>query len=441
MNSWKKSFLLVSISVTIYGCSKAEPVDDKTWKISFDDGAAALQAKDLAKAETSYRAALSSAQAFPKGDDRLAKTLDALGDVYTAENKSEDAKRVYASAYNEYKSLYNPHSNNLDNREYALLLATDTLHLANIARDGLRLDEAERLYDEALGLEQSALDSDPLKVQILEGKAKLFKTTGREADAEKIQTQLTELRASPSVDDTGGMSWSEVNSAGSEAFQSGNIAKAEKLYNAAVVRALKPMQRAGSMRGLGRVYDQRQEYSRAIAKFEEARKLLHNERSWELEDNLISSGWSYNHAKDFTSAQKMFIDAIKMLNLKDRHDQICANGAYQGLAKAYEEEGHYADAEKAAQHKADLTVELHGKSDGRYAEDLLAVTILQAKQKKNTEAAKGFLAVIALEESSQSPRIMLAALDSYAKFLRDTKQDVLADSIELKAKNLRAEFE
>ncbi len=122
--------LLIFVCVTAYGCSKAEHVDDKTWKDNFDSGFSAMQSNDYAKAEASYRDALDSAKAFPKGDLRLAKTYDALGETYVAENKIEDGKRAYTNGYNEYKSLWNSKSTSIDNRDYALGLATDTLHLA-----------------------------------------------------------------------------------------------------------------------------------------------------------------------------------------------------------------------------------------------------------------------------------------------------------------------
>ncbi len=443
MNGLTKIFLLPSICVTIYGCSTTKPVDDKSWKKSFGDGYQSMRARDLGRAESNYRDALTIAQTFHKGDVRLAKTFEALGDVYLAESKTEDSKRVYSSAYAEYKALWKPHDSSLDNRDYALGLATNALHLANFAFDSLRLDDAQRLYDEALSVEESALGSDALKRQIYEGKAKLYKLTGRQSEAEKIQAQIADLKAMPSVDDIADMSWKALQVAGDEAFQAGSIAKAEKLFNAGLQRADGPAQSAESLRGLARIYDQRKEFSHAIATLEQARRLIprNDDRRLDLADNLNSAGWSYFQAKDYANAEKMFLEAVKLVHLGQHHDSERAEVSFQGLTKAYSEEGRDGDAEKFAQRKLVLTLELYGKKDSRYAEDLLAVTILQAKQKKNAQASKGFLEVIQLEEGNPSPRYMLAALDSYAKFLRDTKQDALADTIDLKAKNLRAEFE
>jgi tetratricopeptide (TPR) repeat protein len=443
MNGLTKILLLLSSSVTVYGCSLTAPVDDKSWKKSFDDGYRSMQARDLANAESNYRAALTIAQTFHKGDVRLAKTCDALGDVYLAEGKTEDAKRVYSIAYAEYKALWKQHDSSLDNRDYALGLATNALHLANFAFDSLRLDDAQRLYDEALSVEESALGSDSLKRQIYEGKAKLFKLTGRESEAEKIQRQIADLKALPSVDDVVNMSWKSLQIAGDEAFQAGNIAKAEKLFTASSQRADGPTQSAESLRGLARIYDQRKEFNRAIATLEQARRLItrNDDRRLDLADNLNSAGSSYLQAKDYSNAEKMFLEAMKALHPGQHADNERTKVSLSGLTKAYTEQGRDADAEKFAQRKLAITLDLYGKKDSRYAEDLLAVTILQAKQKKNAEAAKGFLTVIQLEEGNPSPRYMLAALDSYGKFLHDTKQDGLADTIELKAKNLRAEFE
>ena len=434
--------LLIFFCVTAYGCTKAEHIDDKTWKENFDSGFTAMQSKSYAKAETSFRDALDNAQAFPKGDLRLAKTFDALGDVYIAENNIEDGKRAYTNAYNEYKALWNSHGTSVDNRDYALGLATDALHLANIACDALRLDEAERMYNEALAVEESALGSDALKGQILEGKSKLYKLTGRNTEAERIKGQIAELKALPSVDETGTMTWKELNAAGNDAFQSGNLEKADKLYTSGIDRAKKPSQIAESMRGLARIYDQQKEFGKAIAKLEEARRILRtDEHRLELADNLNLAGFCYFRSKDYANAEKMFLDSIKVLNLKQHHDAELGKAAYEGLTRAFSADGKNVEAEKYAQEKLALTLELYGKKDGRYAEDLLAVAELQAKQKKNDEATKGYLAVIALEEANPSPRCMLAALDSYAKLLRETNQAALADTIELKAKNLRAEFE
>jgi len=442
VNNRNGILLLLLVCVTAYGCSKAVHVDDKTWKDSFDTGFSAMHAKDYAKAESSYRDAIDDAKAFPKGDIRLAQTYNALGDVYLAENNIEDGKRAYTNAYSEYKSLWNSHSSSVNNRDYALGLATDALHLANIACDALRLDEAERMYDEALSVEESALGSDALKGQILEGKSKLYGLTGRNVEAEKIKSQIAELKALPSVDDTGNMTWKELNAAGNEAFAAGNLAKAEKIYTAGISRAKKPVQVAESMRGLARIYEQQKEFGKAIAKLEEARRILRtDEHRLELADNLNLAGFCYLRSKDYTNANRMFLDSIKALNLKQHNDAERGKTAYEGLTRSCGEDGKYAEAEKYAQEKLALTLQLYGKQDGRYAEDLLAVTILQAKQKKNDEATKGYLAVIALEEANPSPRYMLAALDSYAKFLRDNNKASLADTIELKAKNLRAEFE
>ncbi|MBS1955397.1 MAG: tetratricopeptide repeat protein [Cyanobacteria bacterium SZAS-4] len=442
MNNRYGILLLIAVCVTAYGCAKSEHVEDKTWKDNFDSGFSAMQSRDYATAETSYRDALDSAKAFPKGDLRLAKTYDALGEAYIAENKIEDAKRAYTNGYNEYKSLWKAKGGGVDNRDYALGLASDALHLANIACDALRLDEAEHLFDEALSVEESALGSDDLKGQILEGKSKLYRLTGRNAEAEKIKQQIAELKALPSVDDTGNMTWKELNVAGTEAFQAGNLAKAEKIFTAGIARAKKPVQIAESMRGLARIYDQQKEFVKAIAKLEEARRVLRaDEHRLELADNLNLTGFCYFRAKDYANAEKMFLDSIKVLNLKQHNDAERGKTAYEGLTQAYGEEGKDAEAEKYAQEKVALTLQLYGKEDGRYAEDLLAVATLQAKQKKIEEATKGYLAVIALEESNPSPRCMLAALDSYAKLLRETNKPALADTIELKAKNLRAEFE
>jgi|688.fasta_scaffold132416_2 tetratricopeptide (TPR) repeat protein len=442
MNSGVRVRLLVCLVVTVYGCSKARQGDEKTWKDSFDAGTVAMQAKDLSQAESEFKDAVEGAKAFEKGDIRLPRTYDALGAVYLAESNIEDAKRAYTNAYNEYKSRWNPHSSNLTNRDIALGLSTDALHLANIACDALRLDEAERMYDEALSVEESALGSDELKGQILEGKVKLYKLTGRTADAEKIKEQLAELKSLPAVDDTVNMPWKELNGAGNDAFASGNLAKAEKIYNAGVQRAKKPSQAAESMRGLARVFEQQKEFEKALAKLEEARVILRtDEHRLELADNLNLAGFCYLRLKQYSNSEKMFADALKALDLKQHEDIERGKISYEGLTRAYSEDGKFAEAEKSANEKLSLTLQLSGKKDERYAEDLLAVTILQGKQKKNEEARKGFQAVIALEEDNPSPRCMLAALDSYAKFLRDTKQDTLADTIELKAKNLRAEFE
>ncbi len=233
-----------------------------------------------------------------------------------------------------------------------------------------------------------------------------------------------------------------MNAAGNTAFQSGNLAKAEKIYTAGIARARKPSQVAESMRGLARIYDQQKEFAKAIAKLEEARRILRtDEHRLELADNLNLAGFCYLRSKDFANSERMFLESIKVLNIKQHNDAERAKTAYEGLTRAYGDEGKDAEAEKYAQAKVALTLQLYGKADGRYAEDLLAVAELQAKQKKIEEATKGYLAVIALEEANPSPRCMLAALDSYAKLLRETNKAALADTIELKAKNLRAEFE
>ncbi|HEY9677166.1 MAG TPA: tetratricopeptide repeat protein [Drouetiella sp.] len=443
MNKIIRTFLLLPLCVTIYGCSKSQPAAEKTWQISFDDGIRASQSKDYSDAETSYRQALTSAQAFGKDDVRLAKTYFALGEVYTAEGKTEDAKRAFTNAYGLYRALWTSQTNAVDKRDFALELATTTLHLANIACDSLRMDDADRLYNEALAVEESALGSDDLKGQILQGKEKLYKMTGRAADAEKIQAQISELKALPSVDETKDMTWKQLNQAGQSAYESGNLAKAEKLFTAGIERATKSVQKAESMRGLARIYDQRKEYERAIQQLEEARPLLlrKDEHQQALADNYNSEGWIYFGVKDYGKAEKCFLDALHLMNKKEHLEQERARVSLQGLTKSFAEDGKESEAEKYATQKVDLTVEMYGKQDSRYPEDLLAVAILQAKQKKNSEAAKGFQAVIDIEEKDPSPRYMLAALDSYAKFLRDTKQNSLADSVELRAKNLRAEFE
>ncbi|CAN5444740.1 hypothetical protein BH10CYA1_BH10CYA1_44350 [soil metagenome] len=442
MNKRHRILLLIFVSVTTYGCTKTEHVEDKTWKDNFDSGFAAMQAGDYAKAETSYREAVDSAKAFPKGDLRLAKTFDALGHAFVAENKIEDGKHAYTNGYNQYKALWNSKGTGVDNRDYALGLATDALHLANIACDALRLDEAEHMYDEALSVEESALGSDALKGQILEGKSKLYRLTGRNTEAEKIKSQIAELKALPSVDDTGAMSWKELNVTANQAFQSGNLAKAEKIYNAGIGRAKKPVQVAESMRGLAKIFDQQKEFAKAIAKLEEARRLLRaDEHRLELADNLNLAGFCFFRSQDYVNAEKMFLDSIKILNFKNHNDAERGKTAYQGLTGAYGDQGRDAEAEKCAQEKLSLTQQLYGKADGRYAEALLAVAILQAKRKKIDQATKGYLSVIALEEANPSPRCMLAALDAYAKLLRETNQASLADTMELKAKNLRAEFE
>lgn len=442
MNNRIRVLLLACVSATVYGCARAERADEKTWKESFDSGFSAMQAKNYAAAESSFRSAIESARAFSKDDVRIARTYDALGDAYLAENNIEDAKRAYNNAYNVYRQLLSGRNNTYNNRDFAIGLSNSALHLANIACDALRLDEAERLYDEALSQEESVLGSDGLKGRILEGKEKLYRLTGRTTEAEKIKGQIAELQALPSVDDTEGMSWKELNEAGNVAFQSGNLAKAEKIYSLGVERATKPVQQAESMRGLSRILEQQKEFGKAISKLDQARALLRgDEHRLELADNLNLSGFCYLRLKQYASAEKMFGDAINVLQLKKRGDADRGKISNEGLTRAFTDEGNYAEAEKSARNKMALTLELSGKKDARYAEDLLTVTILQAKQGKNAQAQKGFETVIELEEGNPSPRYMLAALDSYARFLRDTRQDALADTIELKAKTLRAEFE
>ncbi len=442
MNNRAGVLLLFGVSVTVYGCAGAEHGDEKTWKNSFDAGYSAMQAKDYARAESNFRDAVSSAADFQKDDLRVARTYDALGDVYLAENNVEDAKRAYTSAYNVYKALWDRRSNSVNNRDYAFGLSTDALHLANIACDSLRLDDAERFYDEALAVEESALGTDALKRQILEGKMKLYRSTGRGAEAENIGSQIMELKALPSVDETTNMSWDQLNHAANEAFQSGNLAKAEKIFSAGIEKARKPSQKAESMRGLARILEQQKQYTKAIEKLEEARAVLKtDEHRLELADNLNLTGFCYLSLKDYANAVKMFNDAVRAVDPQHRGDAERRKLSYEGLTRVYSEEGKYAEAEKSAKERLALTLQLEAKKGDRYAEDLLAVTILQAKQNNVVEAQKGFQTVMELEEGNPSPRNMLAALDAYSKFLRDTKQDALADTIELKAKNLRAEFE
>ena len=58
-----------------------------SWKLLYESGRQALQARKLQDAEQSFSAALQLAEDFPAGDPRLVATLNALARIYSLQRR------------------------------------------------------------------------------------------------------------------------------------------------------------------------------------------------------------------------------------------------------------------------------------------------------------------------------------------------------------------
>ncbi len=447
MFSVSRCLVLLMVLATICGCRP--PVsDDKSWKENFELGYSSSLGRDYAKAEEHYRAALRLAEQFPQGDVRLAKTLSELGGVYLAENKSDDAQRIFNQALQQYQKLWKPGNNSVDNRDYAVGLSMTALHLANLARDGLHFDEADKLYSKALEVEESALGSDDLKRQIMEGRATLLRLTGRGSEAAQLTSGIAELRAEATLSEEDKSKWIPVKTAGDEAFQAGNLTKAIELYQLAFKIAEakgNASRQSESLRKLAGVYDMRGEQGECLQLLERAHALLPNsERNQAPEVEILTAeGFAYSHLKRYDKSKAAFTEAIKMSDLPaDDRALKRMKRPLDGLTKDYVNTKQFDQAEKYATRSLEITKKFYVNS-GFVEDQLVLLAEIEAKQNKVKAAQLHYQEAIDLLETKNeySPRVMLHALDSYAKFLRQTKQDGLAEGIEMKSKNLRSEFE
>jgi len=438
---------ILAASATVCGCSTISTGGD-TWRKSFDEGFAFSQTKNYEQAEQAYRSALKQVDSDNSANIRRAKTLDALAQVYVAQGNSVEAQSILNRAAAEYEKLWKPRNNGEDNRDYALGLASDYLALANLSRDAMNFDQAESMYKKAYQVEESALGADDLRRSIIENRANLYKMTGRNVEATKMfanAVTLTPTNATSRQESSD--TWKSLQAKAEDAFRGGNYAVAYELYQAAFKKAeakTKKSEMAETLRSMAVMDEMQGHGSHAIQTLQRALTIANEGDDSEVRaEVLLTLSRVYCRANDYGKAEPLAREACTVsINDSNGHHRVYLE-ALEASAIVLAKEDKIAEAEKAISAKLTFEKKGWGSESEKLAEDYVLLADIQAQGKNNTQAQSSYEKAIEVMEKQPDmlPRRMLIALDAYAKFLRATKQNSLADSIEMKAKNLRSEYE
>jgi len=147
------------------------------WTKYYYEGVSALDAGNYAVAEKVLMAAQEESKILlPAENFRLAWTLDALGQVYTAEGRYAEAERWLIAALDMKKNVLGPHQ-----RE----IPKTVVNLADLYLASGQYDKVEREYRHALLM----LTTDLTSLQVcrsLNGLALLYRREGKTAEAEAL---------------------------------------------------------------------------------------------------------------------------------------------------------------------------------------------------------------------------------------------------------------
>ena len=184
MTKAKTGWLLL----TILCLASFAVAQDTLWQTYMQATSRAYAHGQYPAAEKWLLAALREAEKFGEQDPRLARTLNALGEVYRTQGKYAEAEPLYLRAIAIAEKALGPEhppATSLNNPEHPLATSLNNLALLYGAQG--KYAEAEPLYRRALAIREKALGAEHPDVAIaFNNLATLYRAQGKYAQAEPL---------------------------------------------------------------------------------------------------------------------------------------------------------------------------------------------------------------------------------------------------------------
>jgi tetratricopeptide (TPR) repeat protein len=276
------------------------PAQGNLWETYNDAGVKAYLDGDHAEARTQFAAALREARRFGTDDPRLAQSLSGMAEVQRAEGK---------------------------------------------------LDDAERLHEEALTIREKAFGPrHPEVAQSLENLATVYRAQGRIASAEAFERQASIIRYNNA---TAEEAWQMDMTAADSAYQQGDYAEAERLLNVAVERAegfgSQDQRLALSLNNLAEVYRKLALYDEAEALHRQVLEILEEAlgpESPHVGTSLFNLASLYQIRGKYDQAEPLYRRSLAILDAALGPDHPAVAESLASYAKLLRKTGRDAEAEQ-----------------------------------------------------------------------------------------------
>jgi tetratricopeptide (TPR) repeat protein len=182
---WFRALLLLATATLSVAPAMA---DEQKWADYNEQGTAAYKRGDDTQAEQLLSAAVQEARQFDPADMRLARSLHNLATVYSSENKWAQAEATLKEALAVKEKALGP-----NNAEVARTLN----NLGVIYFSQYEYKQAEDCYKRVLAIDDKDLSAThPERITSLDNYALLMRRTGRDKEANELETKATGLRSS-----------------------------------------------------------------------------------------------------------------------------------------------------------------------------------------------------------------------------------------------------
>lgn len=223
---------------------------------------------------------------------------------------------------------------------------------------------------------------------------------------------------------------------------------AKELYQAAYKRAEaagERMNMANTLKELAIIEEMNGEGKEAIQTLERAISIatVEKKESDSRVKMLLALAGIYERHNQLEKAEPLAREACSISTTISNSEYRDYRDALVLLSEILAKEHKFSEAEKAASTYLNVEKEQYGPDNEKIAEAYALMARMEGLAQKNQEAQALFEKALDILQKAPdvTPRRQLTVLDEYSKFLRSSNQSALADSIEMKAKNLRSEYE
>ena len=178
---WLSISMLVALAISAGSLAASA----RRWARAMKAGRAAYEQADFATAEKQFKVAFTAATKFELGDPRAVRTLNAIGNLYRAEDKTDAAEAFLSKARAMAEAWLGAESPEL---------ATALNNLGGLYTSEQRFAKAEEVLRPALAMREKLLGPEhPALAATQDDLAVLYTAEGRYAEAEPLERSALEI--------------------------------------------------------------------------------------------------------------------------------------------------------------------------------------------------------------------------------------------------------
>jgi len=419
---------LLTALLSLLAFSSACLADESAWVRFMTAGEAASAQEKYADAENALSLALGEAEKFGPLDDRLATTLNNLGQVYDQEGKYEQAEPLYKRCLRISEKIKGP--NHPD-------VAISLKNLGQLYWEQGKYEESEALINRAMQIDEKALGPNDRQVANLANSlATLYASQGRYAESERLYKRALQIWGQSNNPDLA----SVVNNLAQLYYKQGKYDQAEPLYK----RALQIFEKtsgfnssgvATALHNLAQLYRKQGKSDWAESMYK--RSLQIEERTFgpehpDVAPTLDSLAELYREQGKFAEAEPLYKRALQIRekHLGPNHPDLATS--LNNLALLYVALGKNAQAEPLYERALAIDKKARGANSPETAKTLNNLGELYKKRGRYAEAEPLYKQALSIAENSLGRDHLDTAeyAANYAELLRKMNRPGEAQQLE-----------